>query len=407
MAQTNAPIITLFDIDGVLITPGGYRQACVDTIEYFLQRLGIHSFFPSEDIFETFESIGITSEWDMVPLYLSFVLNEIRRLMQTSPQWYSLTDAESAIHSHPPVFFDPPSIDNWFEAIRSYYRKASVPSRLVLNARHQTDFPMPFLANQPVLDELLANSRSMARSETLRVFQNHILGSKLYEQTYQREAELDLDCYLHVFDHCTLEDETRKFLQHKLDQRSIRMSAFTARPSLGPANLPLRAPEKYSPEAEQALSLIQLHPMHLSAYGKMIWLADEFGFDPEAMLKPSPVQPLSAIATLFDADEETALRWAGNFYRAEHGLRTDHNWQASVRLPSAMILHVFEDSPIGIQGGHTAAEWLKKLGIDVTYHPWGITTSEKKKASLLKNEAIVYTNTNDAIYHALGNGTSL
>jgi len=73
----------LFDIDGVLINPSGYRKAVHDTTSYFLNKLGFSKISINEEIITTFESIGITSEWDIVPLYLLSIIE--LSLIQNQP----------------------------------------------------------------------------------------------------------------------------------------------------------------------------------------------------------------------------------------------------------------------------------------------------------------------------------
>ena len=73
----------LFDIDGVLINPSGYRKAVHDTTNYFLNKLGFSKITINEEIITTFESIGITSEWDIVPLYLLIIIE--LSLIQNQP----------------------------------------------------------------------------------------------------------------------------------------------------------------------------------------------------------------------------------------------------------------------------------------------------------------------------------
>ena len=64
----------LFDIDGVIIKPYGYRQAVYDTTSHFLNELELLSVSIDEDEISAFESIGITSEWDIVPVFLMIVI---------------------------------------------------------------------------------------------------------------------------------------------------------------------------------------------------------------------------------------------------------------------------------------------------------------------------------------------
>ena len=89
--------IILFDVDGVLITPGGYRKALNDTIASFLGELGQPQLQPDESVFEHFEALGITSEWDMVPLFLCMCLQALCETQQLQSDWGSLDEAIQAL----------------------------------------------------------------------------------------------------------------------------------------------------------------------------------------------------------------------------------------------------------------------------------------------------------------------
>ena len=63
--------ILLFDIDGVLVHPGGYREALMRTINFFSQAMGWGASLPDEDVSLVFEAHGITNEWDMTAIFLA------------------------------------------------------------------------------------------------------------------------------------------------------------------------------------------------------------------------------------------------------------------------------------------------------------------------------------------------
>lgn len=66
------PPIFLFDIDGVLVEPAGYRAAVHATLRHFLAPAGIPAcLLPDDEILQDFEASGLTSEWDMVPVRLA------------------------------------------------------------------------------------------------------------------------------------------------------------------------------------------------------------------------------------------------------------------------------------------------------------------------------------------------
>ena len=69
--------IVLLDIDGVLVSHGGYRAALHSTLNHYASLMGLDHFdFPEEKLAEL-EKRGIFSEWDMVPLLLGTLWNDI------------------------------------------------------------------------------------------------------------------------------------------------------------------------------------------------------------------------------------------------------------------------------------------------------------------------------------------
>ena len=71
--------IYLFDIDGVLVKPRGYRESVKATLQYFYRQMDLLDKMPADDMPVLFESIGITSEWDMIPLCLAMVFDTFLR----------------------------------------------------------------------------------------------------------------------------------------------------------------------------------------------------------------------------------------------------------------------------------------------------------------------------------------
>ena len=69
------PTVFLFDLDGVLVQPGGYRAAVRATVNYFAKQLGLGNIAPADETVAIFEAQGITCEWDMVPILLTLALN--------------------------------------------------------------------------------------------------------------------------------------------------------------------------------------------------------------------------------------------------------------------------------------------------------------------------------------------
>lgn len=392
--------IALFDVDGVLITPGGYRMACADTMKVFLQQLGQPHWQPDPILFEQFESYMITSEWDMIPLLLCAYLEQAVNILQPNPVWQTFAEAAEDIHQVP----DLPAPINLAETIdligQIVNGQSGAPSLWVLGAKQDQGFPFPMLRNHPVLEELLSHTRHIRKSLTMRTFQEHIIGSALFQEYYQLPPRYHVANYLTEFDICTVLPETHAAVQEKAQQGELYLSLYTARPSMPPAGISSNGDGAYSPEAEQALELVPWKNAYLSAYGKVYWLSQHCEFTSEELLKPSPVQALSAIAYHFVDDEITALMWAQEAYRAYLDGKIQESHIPS-HLPSSFTLHVFEDSPNGLRGGVQAVEILRFMDFDVDLHLWGISENPTKQAALQAQGGQVFMDVNDAIRTAL------
>ena len=69
--------VILLDVDGVLVTPGGYRAALHATLNHFATLMGAPHFDFHEEKIAELEKRGIFSEWDMVPVLLGAEWNDI------------------------------------------------------------------------------------------------------------------------------------------------------------------------------------------------------------------------------------------------------------------------------------------------------------------------------------------
>src|SRR5258706_16176082 len=69
--------VVLLDIDGVLVHHGGYRAALHATLNHFVSLMGLSHFDFSEEKLAELEKRGIFSEWDMVPILLGTLWNDI------------------------------------------------------------------------------------------------------------------------------------------------------------------------------------------------------------------------------------------------------------------------------------------------------------------------------------------
>jgi hypothetical protein len=360
--------VLLLDIDGVLVCPGGYRAALHATLNYFVHLMGLPHFeFPEEKL-AGFERRGITSEWDMVPLLLGVLWHDIlsHQMGVNLPADVSSAAVEIGRHlnGYRPSDLTIPE----FELVAGQY-----PADTALQNGFFSSIPMPLRTN------LLHRSRDVRFSQTMRVFQHFTLGSQAFTQTYDLPAEVKTESLLHKYDRSNIDNAIRE----KLCQPGIHLAAFTARPSAPPREVsaPLLG---YAPEAEIALDLIGLPDIPLISFGKLQYLGEQRGYDPEVLLKPSPVQALSAISAALTGNEWDSLQAACDWYE------TGQLRGPLANLPQALDVTIIEDTLGGIRSVWAAGEILQKAGLGVTVRAYGLTSSSVAKSAAFEQAGVPY-----------------
>ncbi|HVP20704.1 MAG TPA: hypothetical protein VMS73_02465 [Anaerolineaceae bacterium] len=381
------PVVALFDLDGVLIRPGGYRAAVEASINYFSERMGLGKQAPAEEDVALMEACGITSEWDMVPIFLAIMLENISKLQSNALPDCSLLDlipkiAEKDIHLER-------SYRQAILELAQYLNPSISPAEAILLAIENGKL-MDSLKGKTFGRDLLGQTRSIAASLSTRVFQTYILGDEGFSANYGMAPDFQSESLLSKNDRCLLNPEDRKLIQHLIDQKVIRASVITARPSLPPA-FGKDGKNVYSPEGEMALKLTGLEDISLIGYGTIQYLAGRTGVSPDSLLKPSPVQALAAIASAFSRDERNALSWSA----AIVGLEPLD--ERLVDLPSSFKIHIFEDSPIGILSSQSAAALLNRKNFNVAVNAWGISTNQDKIRALEAVGARVFPDIHQAL----------
>lgn len=66
--------ILIFDLDGVLVNSKGYIKAFQAAVHFLCSKGGLDHIVPGNEAHAIFESIGISSEWDMTALYFALAL---------------------------------------------------------------------------------------------------------------------------------------------------------------------------------------------------------------------------------------------------------------------------------------------------------------------------------------------
>ena len=360
--------VFLLDIDGVLVQHGGYRAALHATLNHFASLMGLSHFdFPEEKLAEL-EKRGIFSEWDMVPLLLAALWNDILSHSPNLNLPVDLTSAAAEIGRNLNGYLPRELIVPEFEYIAGQY-----PAEAALKHGCFPSIPMDLRVN------ILSQSRNVNFSRTMRLFQHYSLGSRVFSETYNLPAEVETESFLLTHDRSNIHAAIRD----RLLQPDIFPCALTARPSAPPREVN-DSHFGYAPEAELALELVGLADIPLIAFGKLEYLAAKRGLDAGALIKPSPVHALAAIAAALIGDEWAGLQSAGDW------VQTGQLNGVFDNLPRAFELYVVEDTLGGIRSTEAAGKILRQAGFDVTVHALGLSSGSPSKVEAFAQAGVRY-----------------
>ncbi len=358
--------VILLDIDGVLVHHGGYRAALHATLNHFASLMGLDHFdFPEEKLAEL-EKRGIFSEWDMVPLLLATLWNDILSHYPDLSLPADLYSAAVEIGRNINGYMPRELIIPEFEFIAGQY-----PAEAALQHGCFPHIPMDLRIN------LLSQSRNVNFSQTMRLFQHYSLGSKVFSTTYDLPAEVETESLLHTHDRSNINDAIRE----KLRQPNILLAGLTARPSAPPREVD-DSHFGYAPEAEIALDLVELADIPLIAFGKLVYLAAQRGLDAGILIKPSPVHALAATAAAFTGNEWAGLQSAGDWFQ------TGKLNGVFANLPREFELYVVEDTLGGIRSTLAAGEILRQSGFNVRTQAIGLTSGSASKIEAFQGAGI-------------------
>lgn len=367
--------LLLFDVDGVLIHPAGYKAAIRATVSHFAARMGLPDalavYAPDEHEIAVFEACGITNEWDSGAICVGALLDAA---LEADPALARPTlDATlAAIHAARPALDRPD-----YAALARSIPHVTVDASIVPATRYLWLLTARGGDHLPLLTALLGDVYGL-HAPTTRVFQAHVLGSALYASVYQEPAPLEHAGCIAAYDVPLLTPDTQARLLAWRTQPGHAVVIFTARPSLPPAGAATPQGNGFSPEAELALELLGFDgQIPLIGQGRVGWLARQRGRGTADYTKPSPVQALAAIGAGIAGDECAALHAAAALVedgRLEGPLAAlrDHT----------LSLTVFEDGIGGIRATLDAARLLQNAGVDVRARAIGISPHPDKRAAL-------------------------
>mgnify|MGYP001382573946 CR=1 FL=1 len=368
--------LLLFDVDGVLLYPFGYKQALQAAVDYFADQMSLPAVGLTYEEIALFEAAGMTNEWMSGALCLAALLAEAT---SGRPELIgsSVSKTISAIrgaHIAPvrPVF-------------ETYTLEALA---LAGESIHSTEPIIKALSERsekalvPVLREILADIRPLAPFS--HIFQHYALGHARYLATYGEEPIFECESYLANRDRSQLNDNLKSRLVEALTGETLRAAIYTARPGLPPRDL---TEEEYAavrvrehpPEANLAAELLGFDGrLPLISGGCMTWLAMRQGQHPGTFIKPSPLHALATIGAAQGGCEKAAVEAALAF--TEKGQVSGP--LAALKDQPARIV-VFEDSIGGIRGIQQAARMLNRAGFNLMVEAVGIAPETSKRQALI------------------------
>lgn len=386
----------LFDIDSVLIDPRGYRKAVYDTTRYFLDTLGLTNISINEDVITTFESIGITSEWDMIPLYLLSVIEQVLSKFDLQPE---IGNSQNSFRFTQPknYFLRQEELIDQILSYKEFLQEgySVIESILLLNFRQNSveifrdvRTKVPWLINN-----WFAESRNIQQSEILQYFQNLALGSDLFHDITGLDPFLESEPYLMRHDLPLIKPENVDKIRSFAAKSNVFQAVITARPSAFPAGVPLKKSQLNFPEAELALKCLELDQIKCIGFGALEYLGELNNQSGDQFVKPSPIHAMTALLVSSGVEVTDALNFSYKYIKQKQHVEVVNHFS---RFESPINLCIFEDSTIGIQSLARVCESLRSDGLEIKLLAYGISTNQNKIDALKKENAIIFPTINEA-----------
>ena len=409
----SAQHLLLFDVDGVLIEDGGYYAALIATLNYFNELLGAAPIIFGAPDRDQFQSRGYVNEWDLCPLCAGILIVD-------------------TLARQPDLALRPAPFENFMRQFRGvnvpqlkdvaqpYLEEIDrLPGKPVERARDMLLTALARLslrddtraATENLLRQMFSQTHDVDHAPVTQIFQEFVIGSKLYAESYQLPPRFSAPSVLATEDRSLISAAAQAKLAEWAAADRVKVCVYTARPSLPPADDPDHVSLiGYSPEAELGLQLLGMaYP--LIATGRVQWLAAKANVPFESVTKPAPIQALAAIGAALTHEEANSLlaahalvarreligplaalrpvRWADK--------SLDDTEQPGPPDRSSVHVWIVEDGILGMQATHGAIDLLKQSGLEIHAHAIGIAAGGPKAAALAPLSEIVLPDVNVAI----------
>jgi hypothetical protein len=370
--------ILLFDMDGVLLESRGYHLALQETVRRMALSLGFGEATLAPDDIAAFEAGGITCEWDEAAISTALMLENA---------WQDDPDLRppGSLAAPAPSRSTPRPVPD-FQALALALSESNLFPLLPLERAERLFLDLYRLSppQADLLRELFRTARDPHRSLTHRTFQELVLGSDDFSETYGMPACLATESYLLKYDRPLLSLENSARLKDWIAVSGHAAAVLTSRPSRPPAGV------FGTPEAELGAALVGLEGIPIAGWGGLCWLGLQRQADPQTFLKPSAVQALAALRQALGEPQESALSAAAELVATG---KADRGWD---QFGGAEV-SVFEDTSGGINSLRRAREVLDAAGIHLVCTYFGIGQNPLKVRSLRDCGAQVFPSLAEAL----------
>lgn len=370
--------ILLFDMDGVLLQPRGYHKALQETVRLISLSLGFEEFHLPNSAIAQFEALGISNEFHSSAICMAMMVIELEKRkhpFQPSTQLQSKSDTPLPLEIDLARIFDAiaaqplelPAVERCIAALKIYAEHIGVDLTPIVN----------------IIQECEAVESSLA----FNVFQELVLGSETFANTYGKKAQLAQDSYLSRFDRSCIAADLQDSLKiwWQLPQQSAAI--MTNRPSNSLLGLP------GTPEAELGAELVGLDFLPIIGFGEMTWLANQMGEQVSKLQKPAGQHALAAILAAAGMPTGEALLEAQKIALGKSEL--------DLGFLDGSEIWVFEDTPAGIVAVERVRQKLLEISVSVQIWKIGIAQDAVKAKALTKLDAQIYDSVRPALINLL------
>ena len=352
----------LFDMDGVLLMPGGYQQALKASIKRIGKALGAPQTEITSEQIAHFEALSITNEWDSLGICTALILVQVWQMDGN----IRLTEENAPRPANDLI--EKPDFQSFLD---SFDHVGPLPGESAFQ-KITTENTWLDPDQKSHLEDILFNCRDIYHSLTLPIHQESVLGSHAFKENYQLEPKLNIESYLLMYDQPILSPEKGSHLIAWLADKDHHIGIITNRPNGTPPDF------ISAPEAELGAKLVGLAGVPLLGSGSLNWCAESKSALPQhTFLKPNPVHALGLMQICLGHDIEEALGKAIALWERQDNKA---DWES---FDGAKVF-IFEDSIKGLQSGLSAKSLLGALGIMINLNLIGVTESPIKKKALLK-----------------------